>query len=261
MAKRSPLAEKLDEVRERIAKAGEKRKRDPAEVTLVAGTKQAAPEQIREVLSLGIADLGESRVQQLVQRAAQLNEFVARRQVHAGTGGSGGTLPDKIRWHMIGHLQRNKAKPLLPLVSLIHSVDSLRLAEELDAQAEKLGRRLPVLMQVNGSEESQKHGVAVGAAVHLAEQIDTMPNLQLVGLMTMAAHETDPAKVRQAFARTREIFEELKWNKIGGTSLRHLSMGMSDDFEVAVEEGATMVRVGSTLFGGSAQDHEGLEEG
>ena len=261
MAKRSPLAEKLQEVRDRIAKACEARKRDPAEVTLVAVTKQAAPEQIREVLSLGVADLGESRVQQLVQRAAQLNEFVARRQVHAGTGGSGGgPLPDKIRWHMIGHLQRNKAKPLIPLVQLIHSVDSLRLAEELDAQAEKVNRRLPVLMQVNGSEEPQKHGVAVGAAVHLAEQIDTMPNLQLVGLMTMAAHETDPAKVRQAFARTREIFEELKWNKIGGTSLRHLSMGMSDDFEVAVEEGATMVRVGSTLFGGTAQDHEGLEE-
>jgi pyridoxal phosphate enzyme (YggS family) len=250
------LAEKLDEVKERIARACDKKKRDPAEVTLVAVTKTAAPEQIREILSLGIADLGESRVQQLTQRAAQLNEFVSRRQVH----GDAGAMPDKIRWHMIGHLQRNKAKPLLPFVHLIHSVDSLRLAEELDLQAEKMGHKVPILLQVNGSEEPQKHGVAIGAAVHLAEQIDTMPNLQLMGLMAMAAHETDPAKVRGAFSRTREIFDELKWNKIGGASLKHLSMGMSNDFEIAIEEGATLVRVGSTLFGGAAQDHEGLED-
>jgi pyridoxal phosphate enzyme (YggS family) len=250
------LAEKLDEVKERIARACEKKKRDPADVTLIAVTKTAAPEQIREILSLGIADLGESRVQQLTQRAAQLNEFVSRRQVH----GDAGAMPDKIRWHMIGHLQRNKAKPLLPFVHLIHSVDSLRLAEELDLQAEKMGRKVPICLQVNGSEEAQKHGVAVGAAVHLAEQIDTMPNLELAGLMAMAAHETDPDKVRVAFSRTREIFDELKWNKIGGTTLKHLSMGMSDDFEIAIEEGATLVRLGSVLFGGAAQDHEGLEE-
>jgi uncharacterized pyridoxal phosphate-containing UPF0001 family protein len=193
VAKRSPLAEKLDEVKDRIARACEKKKRDPAEVTLVAVTKTAAPEQIREILSLGVADLGESRVQQLTQRAAQLNEFVARRQVHGGSGSGGeAALPAKIRWHMIGHLQRNKAKPLLPFVHLIHSVD--------------------------------------------------------------------PAKARSSFSRTREIFEELKWNKIGGASLRHLSMGMSDDFEMAIEEGATLVRLGSVLFGGAAQDHEGLEE-
>lgn len=263
MAKRSPLAEKLDDVRARIARACERGKRDPAEVTLVAVTKTAAPEQIREVLSLGVADLGESKVQQLTQRAAQLNEFVSRRQAHAGTGAAAAApaMPDKIRWHMIGHLQRNKVKALLPYAHLIHSIDSLRLAEEIDVQAEKAGRKLNVLLQVNGSEEAQKHGVAVGAAVHLAEQVDTMPGVQLVGLMTMAAHETDPAKVRQAFTRTREVFEELKWNKIGGGNLRHLSMGMSDDFEMAVEEGATLVRLGSVLFGGAAADHEGLEEG
>ena len=256
MAKSSPLDEKLDEVRERIAAACARAKRDVNEVTLIAVTKTAAPEQIREILSLGIADLGESKVQQLTQRAAQLNEFVSRRQVH----GDAGTMPDKIRWHMIGHLQRNKVKPLLPFVHLIHSIDSLRLAEELDGQAEKAGRKIPVLLQVNGSEEAQKHGVAIGAAVHLAEQIDTMPNIQLTGLMSMAAHETEEGKIRSAFSRTREAFEEMKWNKIGGASLRHLSMGMSDDFEIAIEEGATLVRLGSVLFGGAAQDHEGLEE-
>lgn len=258
MAKRSPLAEKLDAVRERIAAAAAKAKREPAEVTLVAVTKTAAPEQIREVVQLGVNDLAESRVQVLTQRAAQMNEHLQRRITHGGDA----TKPtDKLRWHMIGHLQRNKVKSVLPLVGMIHSIDSLRLAEEIDTQAAKMDRKVPVLMQVNASEEPQKFGVAVGAAVHLAEQIDSMPNLQLVGLMTMAPLEEPEAKVRQAFSRTREIFEELKWHKIGGTTLRHLSMGMSNDFELAIAEGATMVRIGSLLFGGKIQDHEMDDEG
>jgi pyridoxal phosphate enzyme (YggS family) len=255
LAKRSPLAEKLDEVKDRIAKACAKTKRDPKEVTLVAVTKTAAPEQMREMLQLGVGDLGESRVQVLVQRAAQLNEFHQRR-VSSGDA----TVADKLRWHMIGHLQRNKIKQVLPIVSLIHSVDSLRLAEELETQATKLNKRQPVLMQINASEESQKTGVAVGAAVHLAEQIDSMPHLQLMGLMTMAAFDADEKTIRHTFTRTREIFEEMQWHKIGGSSLKHLSMGMSNDFEIAIEEGATMVRVGTALFGGKIQDHEEAED-
>lgn len=265
MAKRTPLAEKLDEVRQRIAAATAKAKREPGEVTLVAVTKSAAPEQIREVLSLGVADLGESRVQVLAQRAGQLEEFLKRRQAHTGTAPEAGglapaPLPDKIRWHMIGHLQRNKVKQLLPYVHTIHSIDSLRLAEDLDAQVAKLGRRVPVMLQVNASEEPQKHGVAVGAAVHLAEQIDTMPSLQLVGLMTMAPFDAPEKAVRATFARTREIFEEMRWHKMGGAGLKHLSMGMSNDFEHAIAEGSTMVRIGTTLFGGKVEDHEEVEE-
>jgi PLP dependent protein len=254
VAKRTPLAEKLDEVKERIANAAAKAKRDPSEVTLVAFTKTAAPEQIREILQLGVADLGESRVQVLTQRAAQVNEFHERLKSRGD-----GNVPDRLRWHMIGHLQRNKVKPVLPLVTLIHSVDSLRLAEEMDTLAAKIGKRQSLLLQVNTSEEAQKYGVAVGAAVHLAEQIDSMPNLQLVGLMSMAPLTDDEAKVRQAFARTREIFEEMRWHKIGGTALRHLSMGMSHDFELAIAEGATLVRIGTLLFGGKQQDHEETE--
>ena len=257
MAKRSPLSEKLDEVRERIAAAAAKARREQSEVTLVAVTKTAAPEQIREIVQLGVTELGESRVQVLTQRAAQMTEHLQRRMTH---GGEAGATAPKVRWHMIGHLQRNKVKAVLPLVGLIHSIDSLRLAEEIDAHAAKLNRRMPVLMQVNAGEEPQKFGVAVGASVHLAEQIDSMPNLQLVGLMTMAPLEAAEAKVRQAFSRTREIFEELKWHKIGGAALRHLSMGMSNDFELAIAEGATMVRIGSLLFGGKVQDHEMMED-
>jgi PLP dependent protein len=249
VAKRSPLAERLDEVRSRIAVAAAKVKRDPSEITLVAVTKTAAPEQIREILQLGVTDLGESRVQVLTQRAAQLNEFYQRRAVHGE-----GAPAQKIRWHLIGHLQRNKVKAVLPLVQMIHSVDSLRLAEELDLQALKLSRRIPVMLQVNASEESTKFGVAVGAAVHLAEQIDSMPNLQMIGLMAMGPLEAPEDKVRHTFARAREIFDEMKWHKIGGSSLRHLSMGMSHDFELAIAEGSTMVRIGSALFGGTIVD-------
>ncbi len=255
MARKSPLSDKLDEVRDRIAKACAQAKREVAEVTLVAVTKTAAPEQIREILQLGVGDLGESRVQMLAQRASQVNEFHQRRLQHGDAEVAG-----KLRWHMIGHLQRNKVKQILPVVSLIHSVDSLRLAEELETAATKADRRLPVLMQINASEEVQKYGVAVGASVHLAEQIDSMPHLQLMGLMSMAPLSEDEAKIRHCFARTREIFEEMKWHKIGGSSFKHLSMGMSHDFEQAIAEGATMVRVGSALFGGKVLDHEEGEE-
>jgi pyridoxal phosphate enzyme (YggS family) len=255
VAKRSPLAEKLDEVRQRISAAALKAKRDPAEVTLVAVTKTAAPEQIREILQLGVCDLGENRVQVLTQRAAQLNEFLQRRAIHGE-----GAAPPRVRWHMIGHLQRNKVKPALPLVYMVQSVDSLRLAEELDTQAGRLNRRIPVLLQINASEETSKFGVAVGAAVHLAEQIDSMPHLQMTGLMTMAPLDAPPEKIRHVFARTYEIFEELKWHKIGGAALRHLSMGMSHDFELAIAEGATLVRIGTALFGGKAVDGEEPED-
>jgi PLP dependent protein len=254
LAKRSPLAEKLDELKGRIAAAAAKVRRDPAEITLIAVTKTAAPEQIREILQLGVVDLGESRVQVLTQRAAQLNEFFQRRAIH-GDGSPG----QKIRWHLIGHLQRNKVKAVLPLVQMVHSIDSLRLAEELDIQAAKISRRIPVMLQVNASEESTKFGVAVGAAVHLAEQIDSMPNLQMSGLMVMGPLDAPEEKIRHVFARAREIFEEMKWHKIGGTGLRHLSMGMSHDFEAAIAEGSTMVRIGSALFGGTILDAEEVE--
>ena len=257
VARKSPLATRLDEVRERINAACAKAKRSPSEVTLIAVTKTAAPEQIREILQLGVADLGESRVQVLAQRASQVNEF-HQRQLTRGNDDT--NVPLKLRWHMIGHLQRNKAKQVLPLISLIHSVDSLRLAEELEALGVKADRKIPVLMQINASEEAQKHGVAVGASVHLAEQIDSMPHLQLMGLMSMAPFTEDEKVVRHCFARTREIFEEMKWHKIGGAGMKHLSMGMSHDFEQAILEGATMVRIGTALFGGKVQDHEDTEE-
>lgn len=247
MVKRTQLAERLEHVKQRIADACAKARRDAREVTLIAVTKTAAPEQIREIIQLGVGDLGESRVQVLTQRAAQVNEFFQRKSAFGEAG-----LPAHLRWHMIGRLQRNKVKPILPLVSLIHSVDSLRLAEEIDEQAQRIERRIGVLLQINpveGPGGGERGGVAVGAAIHLAEQIDSMPHLQLTGLMAMAPIVADAEQARPYFARAREVFEEMKWHKIGGAHLRHLSMGMSGDFEAAIAEGATMVRIGTLLFG------------
>ncbi|HMB94482.1 MAG TPA: YggS family pyridoxal phosphate-dependent enzyme [Tepidisphaeraceae bacterium] len=255
MAKKSALADKLHQVQDRIAKACSKAKRDPSEVTLIAVTKTAAPEQIREIVQLGVGNLGENRVQPLAQRAMQINEFHQRRVTQGDPEVAG-----KLRWHMIGHLQRNKVKQILPIVSLIHSVDSLRLAEELETAGAKAEKRIAVLMQINASEEVQKHGVAVGASVHLAEQIDSMPHLQLIGLMSMAPLTEDEKVIQHCFSRTREIFDEMKWHKIGAMGFKHLSMGMSHDFEIAVAEGATMLRIGSALFGGKVHDHEEGEE-
>jgi pyridoxal phosphate enzyme (YggS family) len=149
---------------------------------------------------------------------------------------------------MVGHLQRNKVRTALEFSDFIHSVDSLRLAEEINARAELAGRPVDVLMQVNCSGEPQKYGVAVGAARHLGELLSTMKHLRLVGLMTMAAVTSDPEKARPAFALLHEIFAEMRNDKIGGDAFRHLSMGMSQDYTVAVEEGATLLRIGSALF-------------
>ena len=239
----------LARVRERIAAACERAGRRPETVTLVAVTKYAAPEQVRAIIQLGVADLGENYAQALAQRAAQFGEFHARR---AAAGDAG--VARELRWHMIGHLQRNKVKQLLPHVTMLQTVDSLRLAEELDAQCQRAGRRLPCLLQVNASEEGQKSGVAVGAATHLAEQIATMENLRLMGVMCMAREGAAEAEARRTFARCREVFEEMKHQRIGGDDLRHLSMGMTQDFEAGILEGATIVRIGSALFGARSPD-------
>jgi len=159
-------------------------------------------------------------------------------------------MTHKVRWHMIGHLQRNKVRQVLPLVALIHSVDTLRLAEEINASAAKLNITPGVLLQVNTSEEPQKYGVSVGAAPHLAEQVETLPNLKLVGLMTMAPLTHNKDVIRRCFVRARELFTDIRGEKIVGQDFTELSMGMSSDYEIAIEEGATILRIGSAIFSG-----------
>ena len=151
---------------------------------------------------------------------------------------------------MVGHLQRNKVKAVLPWIDMIHSVDSLRLAEEIDTQAGKLDREIPILLEVNAADEPGKKGVAVAAALHLAEQIVSLPQLEVRGLMAMAPLTEDTEVVRRVFHRVREVFEEIVSERVCGPAFRELSLGMSRDFELGIEAGATHVRIGSALFEG-----------
>jgi pyridoxal phosphate enzyme (YggS family) len=237
------IAERIKRVKETIASACARAGRDSAEVALVIVTKSAAIEAIEEIIRLGYLDLGENRVQQLKKVAAQIEEFFQRSPDESTT------IP-KIRWHMIGHLQRNKVRQVLPIIEMIHSVDTLRLAEEVNTSATKLNLSVNVLLQVNTSQEPQKYGVSVGAVPHLAEQIETLPNLKLMGLMTMAPLTRNKDVIRECFVRARELFVEMRGEKIVGRHFTELSMGMSSDYEIAVEEGATILRIGSAIFSG-----------
>ncbi len=257
------LKDKYTEVRQRISDAAAKSGRKGNSVHLIAVSKTAEPDQIRELVKLGHSDFGENRVQQLVQRAAQMDEWMARQRSMPGVQWQPGATPDlgapapkpeaglptQIRWHMIGHLQRNKARKAVELCRLIHSVDSLRLVEELQLIAIKREKPIEILLQVNCSLESQKYGCAIAAAAHLVEQVETMIHVQVRGLMTMAALDADALRARKTFERARELFEEIRESGVASPKFNILCMGMSGDYEAAIAEGANMVRIGSALFG------------
>jgi hypothetical protein len=244
---RRRLSENSKRVRDRIRAACERARRDPAAVQLVAVTKYVEIDVIRQALELGIVDLGESRAQQLNQRAGMIHEFFERKSVLSARRDPGMARP---RWHMVGHLQRNKVKLIIPWVEMIHSVDSLRLAEDLHVQASRLGRTVDILLQVNTSGERAKFGLAVGAVPHLAEHLAEWDGVRLRGLMTMAPVDAPPGEMRLYFERLRDVFEDMRGEKHVGPAFEHLSMGMSGDFETAIECGATIVRIGSVLFDG-----------
>lgn len=211
----------LAEVRSRIEAACRRAGRDPSEVTLVAVTKGHGPSEIEaRLLRHGQCVLGENRIQEWREKHRALE-------------------PAGVEWHFIGNLQRNKVRYCLPF-ALIHSLTSARLAEALQTQGEKSGHCFRVLLEVNVAGEASKQGVPLDAAEALAERAAGLPNVRLEGLMTMAPYSDDPETARPYFRQLRELRDRL--------GLRHLSMGMSADFDVAVEEGATLVRVGSALF-------------
>ena len=226
-------------IRDEIAAACERSRRDPAEVSIVAVTKSVDVAAVKNLLEAGITDLAENRAKPLVERYEEVSAYVRRRRT---------ALPAPVRWHMVGTLQRNKVRALVPFVDAVHSVDSLRLAEEINTRAERVGRVIEVFLQVNCTEEPQKTGCAVGAAVHLAELLSTLRQVRLVGLMTMGPTRGGVDAARHTFVRLRELFVEVHRDKIGGPACRHLSMGMSGDYAVAVEEGATILRIGRALF-------------
>jgi PLP dependent protein len=225
------IAENLREVRERIGAAAVRSGRHSADVRLVAVTKYVGLAEIRAVVAAGCNDLGESRPQQLWQRAEELAD-----------------LP--IRWHFIGHLQRNKVRRTLPTVSMVHSVDSARLAEAIDQTAVELALRVPVLLEVNTSGETAKGGFTPGEIEAELGRLAEFRHLEIRGLMCMAALEGGLDEARRNFAELRALRDRLKVNCPANVGLDELSMGMSGDYEVAIEEGATIVRIGSALFEG-----------
>lgn len=260
------IPERYEQVCERVAAAAKRSRRLPEDIILVAVTKSAAPEGIRKLLELGHRDFAENRVQQLVQRASIVREWFERLRVLERTGSkpenapagrilASGTPTDETtlggpaRWHLIGHLQRNKARKAIEHARLIHSVDSLRLAEELQNLADRRDTPIDVLVQVNCAGEESKFGCPVPAALPLAEQIGTMIHVRVRGLMTIAPHSENPEDSRRVFGRCRDLYEEIRGAGIGDGRFNLLSMGMTNDFEVAIEEGANVVRVGRAIFG------------
>ncbi len=237
------IAERIERLKQTISSVCARSSRDPRSVKLVIVTKSASLDAVKEVIRLGCMDLAENRVQQLKKVSLQIAEFLDANSDNA-------ELPRQVNWHMVGHLQRNKVRQVLPIVSFIHSVDTLRLAEEINTSAAKLKLCPKVLLQINTSNEPQKYGVPTGAALHLAEQIETLPHLKLCGLMTMAPLTRNSDLVRECFVRARELFIEMRGEKIVGPQFTELSMGMSSDYQIAIEEGATILRIGSAVFAG-----------
>ena len=222
------LHERLPRVREVISAAAERSGRDPSSVRMVAVTKAHPVGAVSAVLAAGLRDIGENRVEELGEKVPVVRD--------AG-----------VRWHMIGHVQRRKASRAARLATLIHSVDSIRLAEKLSRFGEAEGRRVPVLVQINASGEAAKGGFAAAGAVDAVGGIAQLAGLRVRGLMTMAPFTGDEAVLRSTFRRVREVMEAAA--VLPGVEGCELSMGMSNDYGLAVEEGSTMVRLGTTLLG------------
>lgn len=231
---RTRLKENLAAIQRRVSKACERAGRPVSDVTVVAVTKYAEMNWVEELVRLGVTDLGEARPQQLVKRAGQLDR--------------------SIHWHLIGHLQRNKVEDILPLTHLIHSVDSTRLFEQIARSAEKLGCRPQILLEVNVAGETSKDGFEMAELLAAWPGLLEANSVEIAGLMAMAPLSDSGETSRPYFRRLRELRDQLKAESDGRWSLNQLSMGMSGDYEVAIEEGATLVRIGSSFFEGLSPD-------
>ncbi|HET8846589.1 MAG TPA: YggS family pyridoxal phosphate-dependent enzyme [Ktedonobacteraceae bacterium] len=223
------LAENIAHVRNQITHAAEKVGRDPAEVILVAVSKMKPVELVEMAYNLGVRDFGENRVQEALLKIASFH-------------------PQEMHWHLIGHLQSNKASKVVEPFASVQSVDSLHLAQILHRHAEEHGKRLPILLQINVAGESTKEGMSIEETFNLAREIATLSALRIEGLMTVAPLVENPEEVRPVFRALYQLRERLK-NEVTVSDWRHLSMGMTDDYQVAIEEGATIVRVGRAIFG------------
>lgn len=223
------IAENLDKVKEKIAEASRKSGRNNEDVTLIAVSKTKPVEMVMQAYELGCRHFGENKVQELVDKYE--------------------VMPKDIKWHMIGHLQRNKVKYIVDKVYMIHSVDSIRLAEEISKEALKKNVTVSVLIEVNMAGEETKFGIAPSEAENLIRQVAVLPGVAVKGLMTIAPYVDDPEKNRQYFVGIRELSVDIRKKNIDNVSMNILSMDMTGDYAVAVEEGADFVRIGTGIFG------------
>jgi len=224
------ISDNLKKVRDRIASAARHAGRDPSSIKLIAVTKTVDIERIREAVAAGAGVLGENRVQEAKEKIEKLGPLAS--------------------WHLIGHLQANKVKYAVKLFDLIHSIDSFQLAQEVDKQAAKIRKIQDVLVEVNISGESSKVGIAAVDAANLIGKAAVLKNISIKGLMTIPPFFDNAEKARPYFKKLSDLSTRIGSENIPGVSMGELSMGMSGDFEVAVEEGATMVRLGTVIFGG-----------
>jgi hypothetical protein len=223
------LEDNWNEIEEQIAQACQRAGRDRSEVTLIAVSKTKPVPMLQEVYDLGARDFGENKVQELCDKIE--------------------VLPEDIRWHMIGHLQTNKVKYIVGRTALIHSVDSLHLAEEIEKQAAKRDVVVPILIEVNIAEEESKFGIRGDETIALVRQVAAFPHIHIEGLMTIAPYVENPEENRLYFRQIRQLSVDIAAENIDNVGMSVLSMGMTGDYTVAIEEGATMVRVGTGIFG------------
>ena len=223
------IRQNIDRIEERICRACERAGRDRHSVTLICVTKTKPLEMLKEAYEYGQRNFGENKVQEICRKAPE--------------------LPEDIHWHMIGHLQRNKVKQVIGTAAMIHSVDSLRLAQTISAEAVKAGIVMPVLIEVNMAGEDSKYGISPDETETLVRQISELEGIRVKGLMTIAPYTEDAQTNRPYFKGLRELSVDIGQKCIDNVSMSVLSMGMTGDFEVAIEEGATMIRVGTGIFG------------
>lgn len=219
----------LEEINEKIKIAAEKSGRKREDILLLGVTKTIDVERIKEMISCGVNSLGENKVQEVMDKYADIGEGVD--------------------WHLIGHLQTNKVKYIIDKVKLIHSVDSLKLAEEIDKRAKQHNIRAEILIELNIAGEESKHGIKPEEAVELCEKIAKLENVKIRGLMTVAPFVENPQENREYFAQMRKLFIDIRNKNIDNIDMTYLSMGMTNDYEVAIEEGANIVRIGTGIFG------------
>lgn len=223
------ITENLEQVRRNIKEACDKVGRDPSEVTLISVSKTKPVPMLKEAYDAGSRDFGENKVQEIMDKYPQ--------------------LPLDIKWHMIGHLQRNKVKYIVDKVTLIHSVDSLRLAETIEQEAAKHGVEVSILIEVNVAQEESKFGLKTEEVTELVQEISKLPHVHIQGLMTIAPFVEDPEDNREIFRQLKKLSVDIEDKNINNVNMSVLSMGMTGDYQVAVQEGATMVRVGTGIFG------------